>query len=356
MPEMSGFDVAREVRKTHDATSLPIIMLTARTQVKDLKEGFECGVNDYLTKPFNRQELFSRIKSHIFLSRTSTSYQRFVPKDLVEYLGKESILEVNLGDQMKADMSVMFTDVPVFAGLSNQMNPQENFDFLNSYLQRMEPVILRNKGHIDKYIGDAIMAVFKYKPDDAVNAGIQMLLTLAEFNKKRLENDYKPVNLGIGINSGQVMLGTIGGHNRIEETVISDAVNLAARIVGLTKFYGTPLLITANTLEKIEDPSQFLVREIDLVRVKGKADPVEIFEVFNSDDRVNVDLKIMSKTLITSGMYYRFEKKWDEAIDQFTKALGHYPNDSVALKHLEVCKQMRGVVLPDNWDGSIDFP
>jgi class 3 adenylate cyclase len=111
----------------------------------------------------------------------------------------------------------------------------------------MESAIIENKGFIDKYIGDAIMALFSGHPDNAVNASIAMLHQLQVYNQERVNSGESPIKIGIGINTGNLMLGTVGGQNRMDTTVISDAVNLASRVEGLTKTYGVALLITQQT-------------------------------------------------------------------------------------------------------------
>ena len=144
MPRMSGYEVCERLRKEHPAADLPVIMLTAKSLVKDLVEGFDSGANDYLAKPVSRQELLARIQIHLSLSKIHAASSRFVPKDFLQILGKESILDVELGDQAQSDMAILFADVRSFTSLSERMSPGENFAFLNSYLDRVGPVIRGN--------------------------------------------------------------------------------------------------------------------------------------------------------------------------------------------------------------------
>jgi len=166
-------------------------------------------------------------------------------------------------------MTTMFADIRGFTTLSETMTPQENFKFINGYLTQMEPIIDKYNGFIDKYIGDAIMALFPTCADDAVQAAIAMLKKLVDYNQGRQRAGYQLINIGIGIHTGPLMLGTVGGQNRMDGTVISDAVNLASRVEGLTKIYGTPLLITEQTYSSLTDVSQYHIRVIDCVTVKG---------------------------------------------------------------------------------------
>ncbi|MBW3585394.1 MAG: PAS domain S-box protein, partial [Cyanobacteria bacterium 0813] len=216
-------------------------------------------------------------------SELTDAYGRFVPHQFLNLLGYESIIDVNLGDQVQQEMSVLFADIRNFTALSETMTPQQNFKFINAYLSRMEPAITSNNGFIDKYIGDAIMALFSDCADDAVKAGIAMLNILTDYNEHRQTVGYIPIQIGIGINSGSLMLGTVGGKSRMDSTVISDAVNLASRIEGLTKDYGVPLLISQQTLGRLRNQADYAIRIVDKVQVKGKSQYVVVYEVFDAD-------------------------------------------------------------------------
>ncbi|MCJ8280059.1 MAG: ATP-binding protein, partial [Rivularia sp. ALOHA_DT_140] len=141
MPKMSGYKVCEKIREKYPAHQLPVVMLTAKNQVTDIVTGFKFGANDYLTKPFNKDELLTRIKSHLKLSQTSKSYGRFVPHEYLKFLSKESIIDVELGDHVSKEMAVMFSDIRSFTTISESMTPQENFDFVNHYLRQVSPVI-----------------------------------------------------------------------------------------------------------------------------------------------------------------------------------------------------------------------
>lgn len=207
----------------------------------------------------------------------------FVPRDLMSFLGKSSLIDVELGDQVEKTMSVVFTDIRDFTSLSESMTPQQTFDMINSYLSVMNPVVSAHHGIIDKYMGDAIMALFPTAADDALNAALSMLARLDEYNAGRERAAYAPIRIGIGVNTGLLMLGVIGGGNRMEGTVISHAVNLASRLQTLTKTYGTPLLISEHTLYSLAEPEKFLVRHLGRVKVAYKTHPESIYEVFNHD-------------------------------------------------------------------------
>ena len=181
--------------------------------------------------------------------KLTEAYQRFVPSELLKNLGKNSILDVSLGDQVNVKMSILFSDIRSFTSISEKMTPKENFSFLNSYLNQMSPIIRENKGYIDKFMGDGVMALFKNSANDAVKAAIEMQKYLIQYNASSFKNKTHKINIGIGINTGEMMLGTLGETNRMEGSVISDAVNLASRLEGLTKNIKLALLFQKKLIK-----------------------------------------------------------------------------------------------------------
>ncbi|MEG3924982.1 adenylate/guanylate cyclase domain-containing protein [Microcoleus sp. T3_D1] len=277
-------------------------------------------------------------------SDLTDAYGRFVPHQFLNLLGYESIIDVHLGDQVQQEMSVLFSDIRDFTTLSETMTPQENFKFINAYLSRMEPAITRNNGFIDKYIGDAIMALFSDFADDAVKAGIAMLNTLKNYNEYRLEVGYVPIRIGIGINSGSLMLGTVGGKSRMDSTVISDAVNLASRIEGLTKDYGVPLLISQQTLERLRNPKDYAIRIVDKVQVKGKSQYVVVYEVFDADMPEIMSAKLANLPVYNEAMLLCDRKEFREAGKLFEECLRTNPSDQVARIYLKRCRDWRSLL------------
>ena len=134
MPKMSGYEVCRKIREKYSSGELPIIMVTAKNQVSDLVEGLASGANDYISKPVSRDELLARIRTHLKLSKISGAYARFVPDEFLQFLEKESIIDVKLGDNVQRLMTILFSDIRQFTKISEKMTPQENFEFINSYL------------------------------------------------------------------------------------------------------------------------------------------------------------------------------------------------------------------------------
>ncbi|MCC3408402.1 MAG: PAS domain S-box protein [Microcoleus sp. PH2017_10_PVI_O_A] len=267
--------------------------------------------------------------------KLTDAYGRFVPHQFLHFLGYESILDVKLGDQVQKEMSVLFSDIRNFTALSEMMSPEENFQFINAYLSRMEPAITENFGFIDKYIGDAIMALFNGSADDAVKAGIAMLEQLSEYNMSRSRPDRAPLQIGIGINTGSLMLGTVGGQSRMDSTVISDAVNLASRVESLTKEYGVSMLITHNTFVQLNDVYDF--RLIDRVTVKGKSRMVTVYEVFTADPPELRQKKLETKTMFEQGLVFYNSDKFLEATRLFSACLQVNPGDKVAQIYMQRC-------------------
>ncbi|HBK96524.1 MAG TPA: hypothetical protein DD001_03935 [Microcoleaceae bacterium UBA10368] len=273
------------------------------------------------------------------LAQLNKAYERFVPSQFLKFLDKSSIIDVELGDQVQLEMSVLFSDIRDFTTLSESMTPEDNFRFINSYLSRMEPVINQNNGFIDKYIGDAIMALFSGDANNAVNAGIAMLNRLFEYNQNRVQQSgYAPIQIGIGINTGSLMLGTVGGPNRMDGTVISDAVNLASRVESLTKNYGVSLLITQETFLRLENPSKYAIRSLDTVKVKGKSEAVTVYEVFDCDRPEIKEGKLATLQLFAEALAIYSEGKFAEAGRLFAECWHQNQGDRVAKIYWERCQ------------------
>jgi class 3 adenylate cyclase len=202
----------------------------------------------------------------------------------------------------------------------------------------MESAIQENNGFIDKYIGDAIMALFSGNADDALKAGIGMLNRIVEYNQHRANSGYVPIKIGIGINTGSLMLGTVGGKNRMDGTVISDAVNLASRLESLTKSYGVSLLISQQTFLDLHDPNEYSIRFIEKVKVKGKSQAVTVFEVFDGDEPKIKEGKLATKTIFEEGLLLYQQHFMRDAGQRFEDVLRINPMDTVAQIYLDRCR------------------
>lgn len=306
--------------------------------------------NNLTTHAFTeaRLEMMSLLSSQIAVSidnaklynqqvELNRAYGRFVPHQFLRFLEKKSIIDVRLGDHVQTEMSVLFSDIRSFTTLSERMSPEENFQFLNEFLSRMEPAITDNRGFVDKYIGDSIMSLFDQGADDAVQAALSMLGRLRLLNEERSKNGQEQIRLGIGINSGKLMLGTLGGDNRMDSTVISDAVNLASRVEGLTKRYRVQLLISEQTLSRLQDSGRYSIRIIDRVKVKGKSVAVSVYEVFDADLPEVRAGKLRTKELFEQGYRHYQEQDFVSAKACFEACLQENPLDECAQVYVDRC-------------------
>lgn len=210
------------------------------------------------------------------------AFERFVPHQLIELLKKKDITDVSLGNSSERIITVLFMDIRNFTTISEGLSPQDNFEFLNTILKDIAPIIANNNGFIDKFIGDAIMAIFpkaESNADDAIRAGMMILDELDKINYTVKMKIAEPVKIGIGINSGKSILGIIGASGRLEGTVISDVINTASRIQSLTKKYECPMLISEQTYKALKSPEFFAIIHIEDVQLKGKSEVTSIYKV-----------------------------------------------------------------------------
>jgi predicted ATPase/class 3 adenylate cyclase len=281
----------------------------------------------------------------------NTAYQRFVPRQFLGILDRRAITDVVLGDRAQREMTVLFSDIRQFTRLSEAMAPDETFAFINRYLGRMVPAIESHHGIVDKYLGDAVMALFPRQADDALEAAIAMLHALAQLNEDLRAEERAPLQIGIGLHYGQLMMGTVGVRGRMDATVIGDAVNVASRIQNSTRAYGLSLLLTAQVRDRLEFPGHFALREIDRVRVVGREEPVILFESFDADAPA-VGLAKREDTPLLAGMIDNYRRRrFDDAAACAQRILARTPDDMVARLYMARCENIAHAGLPENWDG-----
>ncbi len=215
------------------------------------------------------------------LKRINLSLERFIPHEVLDYLEKGSILDVDLGDFSERRMSVFFLDIRDFTTFSETLSPQDTFRFVNSFLKRIGPLIRENGGFVDKYLGDGFMALFPGDPDQAVRAALAIRRELQNFNQLREQKKRKPIQVGIGIHGGILMLGTIGENRRMDSTVISDTVNTASRLESLTKIHSHDILISDEIVKSLQNPSVFVLEFAGAQEVKGRTRKVLVYKVLN---------------------------------------------------------------------------
>lgn len=236
------------------------------------------------------------------LASTNAAISRFVPLEFLSALGHADVTTAKLGDVSAREVTVLFADIRNFTAMSERLSPEETFRFLNECLSRMGPHIRAQSGFVDKYIGDAIMALFPGSPADAVRAALAMQTELKAYNEAHPAE--APLAIGVGIHVGQVMMGTIGEAQRFEATVISDAVNLTARLETLTKQLGCTVLVSADVAARLSADERAFTRPLGRFAVKGKSEPVEIVEIFASDDDALRHAKSSSRTRLEQAIAY----------------------------------------------------
>ena len=214
------------------------------------------------------------------------------------------------------------------------MSPEQCFDFINEYYSHVSPPVIQNKGVIVKYLADGMMAVFPEIASNAVDAGLEQLRAVKRYNRDREAEALEPIRIGVGVNTGAMMVGLVGNPNRIQGDAISDAVNLTARIEALTAHYGVSLLMTDATRRNLGDPSRYHIRFVDKVRVRGKSVVLELFEVFSEDCAEQIDLKEETRADYEAAMRYYYDGAFDEAQARLFRVLQRNPSDKVAWRHL----------------------
>ena len=234
---------------------------------------------------------FSLNEAHTRITLINAAFQKFVPEDFLVHINRNDVTRIQLGDQQLRNMAILFSDIRSFTSLSESMSPAENFAFINEYLSRIGPEVRKHNGFIDKYIGDAIMALFGDSADKALAAAIDMQKELRAYNQERADRGQAAVAMGIGLHYGQLMLGIVGEEKRLEGTVISDSVNIASRLESLTKTYDSKILISGEILEQLEQPADWHHRRIGSIQVKGKQNTITVYEVFAADSEEEIRFK-----------------------------------------------------------------
>jgi class 3 adenylate cyclase len=293
-------------------------------------------------------------EDHERIGRLHQAGSRFVPFEFLAALGRRELSEVARGDQIERRMTVFFSDVRSFTTLVEGMSPQETIGFVNAYLGVMEPPITRAGGFIDKYIGDAVMALFE-SADDAVGGAIAALRALDAANADRRASGKSPITIGIGLHTGTLMLGTVGGERRLSCTVLGDSVNLASRVESLTKKYGAALLITDATRAALspERLAALELREVDRVAVKGKSEPVTLYEVLDGLDDASRARRRSTRLALEESLATLRRGEPQQALERLNAAAEIDPADPTLALHRQRCRDFAVTGLPVGWDGVV---
>jgi PAS domain S-box-containing protein len=284
--------------------------------------------------------------------RLKSTMYRYMTQELAEELLK--LDDTKLGGDRK-EVSILFSDIRGYTTLTESLEAEEVVGMLNEYFESMVDVIFKHRGTLDKYIGDAIMAVFgsplalKDHAWEAVQTAVEMRQRLAEFNTRREACNKPLIKIGIGINSDSVISGNIGSSKRMEFTAIGDGVNLGSRLEGSSKQYGCDIVISESTFRPCSD--RIWHRELDFIRVKGKNDPVRIYEVVGLRSEPISDQKLELIEHYHKGREYYLNRKFTRAMSEFGTILEDIENDKAAALHLDRCQKFLQTPPPDDWDG-----
>jgi len=293
------------------------------------------------------------------LRELNIATSRFVPSDFLKILDKNTLQELQLGDQTQANMTILFADIRDYTKLSESMTPEENFKFINAYLGRMGPIIQEHGGFICQYYGDGIMALFKDNHDLAVKAAIEMQQALLRYNRKRFARNRQGIQVGIGLNTGQLMLGVIGDEQRYDTSVISDAVNTASRMEGLTKIFGCQVIVSEKTLMELDilteagdkDTISGDFRFLGKVIVKGKEQVLKIYDFYDAETEEVRHLKSSTKALFEKALQFYYDRQFGKAADVFKVILEKYPSDMATYYYMN--KSVKYIIdgVDPTWSG-----
>ncbi len=277
----------------------------------------------------------------INVRRTRDVFSLFVPEPVLDKIAKEGLESIKLGGAEEGIATILFTDIRSFTSIAEKLSPKETLAFLNEFMRRMQPVIHQHGGFINQFVGDEIMAIFYLSghQDKAIEAAIDMRKTLNAHNRERLECGEPPIDIGVGVNTGKVIWGTIGSEVRMESAIIGDTVNLASRLQNLTKHYGVGVLVSETAFREISNPERFCYREVDVAQVRGKTRPVVIYELFDADSDVVKEQKLACLAPYNRGLHYFHAEDWQQAMSLFEKCLSIFPDDPIARIYLERCKE-----------------
>ncbi len=280
---------------------------------------------------------------------------KFVPHEFIRALGHDVITDVKLGDQVEKNVTVLFSDIRGYTSFSEQMTPEENFSFVCSFNELMGPVIRKNNGFINQYLGDAIMAIFPVSASDALTAAIEMQMSVQEFNKKRELKNQLPIEIGVGMHTGSLIMGITGDMDRMDATTISDTVNTASRIESLTKYYKGNIIISEDTFQQINNRAVLHFRHLGLVQLKGKQASISIYECFSGNTIQALQNKLSTLSLFNEGIQHYLNKSFAKANNVFQKVAEVDPNDLTAQFFLTNTTRFVNTEVPESRAGVVEM-
>lgn len=266
--------------------------------------------------------------------------EKFVPHQFLKSLGREVITDVRLGDQVEKIVTVLFTDIRNYTSLSELMTPEETFGFICLFNERMGPIIRKNHGFINQYLGDSIMAIFPVNAEDALNCAVEMQNEVGELNKLLLQKKRLPIQIGIGMHTGPLIMGITGDFERMDACTISDTVNTASRVESLTKHFKTNILLSDASLLQVENKNKFHLRNLGLVQLKGKHHSLNVHECFSCDNEKALENKLNTLSIFNDGVSSYLSKNFEKAHDAFKNVTEIDPDDRTAKFFFSVSRQV----------------
>lgn len=276
---------------------------------------------------------------------------RFVPQQFIQNLGKHSILEVKLGDQVRQELTVMICNIRHFYALSKDLTPEQNFNFINSFLKRMGPILRSNNGMVDKYLGSGVRVLFADNSDDALKTAIAVRSELEVYNYHRSKVNYRPIDISISLHRGPLMLGIIGEEQRLDGGVISDDVNLTAILEGMSEELGATTLMTQKLLDHVRNPHEIEYRSLGRVAVPGLDNPVQLYDVFQGDVELVRKLKRSTKDMFETAISYYQVGRFIDARGLFLEVIRQNRQDKAAKHYFYLCDLYYPIGADNNWQG-----
>jgi class 3 adenylate cyclase/ActR/RegA family two-component response regulator len=372
MPGMNGYEAIKILKAKEAARSIPVIFLTGKTDASDELEGLSLGAIDYITKPFIPPLLLKRIEVHLLVESQRRTleiqqeelryYNGYLQKAFSTYLSGEVVQDImadpsrlQLGGS-KRQMTAVFTDIQDFSSIAEKLDPEDLVRLLNIYLTGLSDIILEQKGTIDKYVGDGVIAFFGAPleiPDHAARACAAAVLMKRK--EQELDREFRegglnagPLLTRIGINTGSMVVGNMGSQRKMNYTIMGNAVNIASRLEGLNKVYGTWILASESTIR--ETGGGFLARRLDRVRPAGIHSPLQIYELIEFSAAASEEQR-KTVEFFHEALAFFERRDWASAEAGFRRVLDLSPDDGPSKLFLERCGCNRLTPPPGDWDG-----
>jgi adenylate cyclase len=365
MPGMKGDELLVHVHERLPDTRT--ILLTGQAGLEAVARAInDANLYRYVAKPWNRDDLTLTVREAVRsylaeqqvreqqarLAAAHSAATRFVPYAFLSLFGRSELSEVQRGDYVARPVTVYYSDIRSYTTLVEGHTPAENLAWINEYLMAMERPIHAHGGFVERIAGDCILALFGTGADAGLRAAIESLEALAEHNADRARRGNPPLRIGIGMASGECLMGILGGDERLQCSVVGDPVNLAARVESLTKQLGT-LLITEQMRSALADPERYCLRYVDRVRVKGQNAPTSLYEVLDALGAEERDRKLATAGALAHALAAFQAGDLADAGALFRELSRRDPDDPAFAWHLARMEDVTRHGLPHDWDGAM---